>query len=284
MLQKGHHDLVWWGDALGASTHFGGAGNAGTLNDALGGFMVGADAAINAHLRAGIFAGYSNDNFTLPTRSASGSSNNVFLGVYGGRNIGRILLSAGASYGQNYLSTNRSVGLPGLNEAETSSYDATTAQVFGQIGYRLTYAVMKHRVNVLPFAQLAYVSLSSAAFQELGGSAALHGYGTSLSTAYSSFGARADTGFTLKGRALTAFASLAWQHGYGTINPVELMSFAQGQPFAVQGVGVSHDAALTQLGVAMRLTPKISANIAYNGTFAKQLSNNGVNAAINWKF
>ena len=284
MTQAGQHAIVFWGDGLGAGTHFQSNGNAGTLTDALGGFVVGADAALSPQIRAGLFAGYSNASVSLPSRAASGSSDDAYVGLYGGRRLGPVLLSLGATYGQNYLSTTRSVSLPGINEAETSRYDASTAQIYGQVGYPLTTIIKAHRVNLLPFAQLAYINLSSAAFQESGGSAALHGYGSTLSMGISTIGARAETNFTLKGRTIAAFAKLGWQHAYGTVNPTEALSFPSGQPFTVQGVSTGRDAAITQLGLAVRLTPKISANIAYNGSFARHVTSNGVNAGLDWHF
>jgi uncharacterized protein with beta-barrel porin domain len=284
MTQKGNHAIVFWGEGLGAGTHFSSNGNAGTLTDALGGFVVGADAALNPQIRAGLFAGYSNASFSLPTHAATGSSDDAYVGLYGGRRLGPVLLSLGATYGQNYLSTTRSVSLPGVNEADTSRYDASTAQIYGQVGYPLTTIIKAHRINLLPFAQLAYINLSSAAFQESGGSAALHGYGSTLSMGISTLGARAATNFIFKGRAVTAFAKLGWQHAYGTVNPTEALSFLSGQPFTVQGVSTGRDAAITQLGLAVRLTPKISANIAYNGAFASHVTSNGVNAGLDWTF
>jgi fibronectin-binding autotransporter adhesin len=78
----------------------------------------------------------------------------------------------------------------GFGDSLRADYDAGTAQVFGELGYRIDLG----RVAFEPFAGLAYVNLHSDGFQRdrrRGGAVRLTGDDTSLG--YSTLGLRAST-------------------------------------------------------------------------------------------
>lgn len=123
---------------------------------------MGGDAAIGDHWRAGLVAGYSHTSFDLDARASSGNSDNYHLGVFGGGQWGAFGLRAGGAYTRHKLETARTVDFSGFSDALAADYDAGTAQVFGEAGYRFDTDALHFE----PFVGLAYVSVRNDGFTE----------------------------------------------------------------------------------------------------------------------
>ena len=183
-----------WGQAFGSWGSSDGDGNAAALSRSTGGFITGLDVTFPGGRggdvwRAGLAGGYQYTSINVGDRSSSGRIDTYHLAAYGGRQIGPLGLRAGASYGWHDISTSRSIVFPGFSDTTKANYDAGTAQVFGEIGYALTY----RQFALEPFAGLAYVSVRTAGFTEAGGAATLTGAGGTSDT--TSFDARLACGF-----------------------------------------------------------------------------------------
>ena len=141
---------------------------------------------------------------------------------------------------------------------------AGTAQAFGEMGYRFKV----EEVILEPFANLAYVNLSSAGFSETGGTGALNVAASGANPAFTTLGLRASTSFILDDGAIaTARAMFGWRHAFGDTTPTSGMTFPGGSAFTIAGVPMAGDAALLDLGLDLSFAPGATLGLAYGGQF-----------------
>ncbi|MDQ0304647.1 outer membrane autotransporter protein [Ancylobacter polymorphus] len=279
-LAEGYAPTLWaqgyggWGNTWSN-------GNAASISNTIGGFLMGADVAVAENARAGLFGGYSRSTFDVDGRSSSGSANNYDLGLYAGAQFGAVALRGGASYTWHDLSMSRSVVFPGFAESLKGKDTTGTAQVFGEIGYDVEVGAIAFE----PFLGLAYVNVSGASLGEEGGAAALSVSTDDMSTVYSTLGVRLATTVEVGGRTLTPYATLGWQHAFGDVTPSSTMQFAGGlTPFSVSGVPVAEDALLVEAGLSYALSPTAQIGATYAGQLAGDASQNAFTAQFSLKF
>jgi len=270
-----------WGQGFGSWGHRNSDGNAARVDRSIGGFFVGADAPIFDTWRFGAVAGYSRTSFDADARQSSGTSDNYHLGLYGGTTFGDLAFRSGISYSWHDISTVRSVTIPGFADSLKGKYDAGTAQVFGDFGYRMRVA----NVAFEPFANLAYVHLHTDAFTEKGDAAALASPSASTSTTFTSLGLRASTTFDL-GKALAKVRGAAgWRHAYGDVTPGATTHFSSGGDASfISGVPIARDAAMAEAGLDVTLSPAAVLSISYGGQFGSRSLDQTLRANFNVKF
>jgi outer membrane autotransporter protein len=247
------------------------------------GFLMGIDTPIGPNWRAGLAGGYSGSSFDVSSLSTSGNANNYDLVVYGGARYGDLGIRLGAAYSWSDVSANRSVAFPGFSDQLGSSYDARTAQVYGEIGYALHPLA---GTMIEPLADLAYVNVATDGFGETGGAAALSANSANFGTTYSVLGARISHDLDLgDGSALTASARLGWQHAFGDTTPSTTLAFiGTATPFSVSGVPINENAAIVQAGIAYAPLPGLSLGITYAGQLAPNAQENSFNGTVDFKF
>jgi len=280
-VQDGQGGLAWWGQFVGAWGHHDSDGNAASTRHTSGGFLVGADRALGDSARLGVAAGYTQTAVNTTARASSMSSRDLDLSVYAGTQLGALGLRAGAAYGWHTLDGTRFVAVPGLVGHELSRYDAGTAQVFGEAGYRFAFK----RASLEPFAQVAHVRLHTDGFQEHGGAADLDGMGETRSVSYSTLGARAASNFALHGdQTLSLHAMLGWRRAYGSVVTVTSMAFASGQSFAVQGLPIARNALAADAGLTVQLAKHASFDLSWQGQLAHHAVDSGFRGSFDWRF
>ena len=124
--QEGPDGKAVWSRGFGAWGRTGSDGNAARLNHSTGGFLLGTDARLSQHWRAGALAGYSRTRFDVG--NASGSSDNFHLGLYGGAQWGRLGLRLGAAHTWHALRVSRPVAFAGYADGLKSDYRAGTTR------------------------------------------------------------------------------------------------------------------------------------------------------------
>ncbi|GGA44220.1 autotransporter outer membrane beta-barrel domain-containing protein [Dyella nitratireducens] len=272
--------LTWWGQFVGSWDRLDGNGNAATLSDTIGGFLLGADMPLGDHARVGLASGYTQTGFQASQRGATGNSDDAYLSVYAGTQLGSLALRAGAAYTQHSLTMNRSLVLPDMSEATWSRNKAYTAQVFGEAGYAFAFKA----ATLEPFAQAAHVALNSDGFQERGGASALSGSGSNHAVTYTTLGAHVNTHFAFNGDAFTAYGTLGWRHASGYVEPYNVMAFANSDPFTVQGVPIARNALVVDAGLMVQVTPAVSFSVAYDGQLAHRAVDSGFKGGVTWRF
>ncbi|MBN9218983.1 MAG: autotransporter domain-containing protein [Mesorhizobium sp.] len=272
--------FVVWGQAFGSWATIKGDGNAAGLDRSTGGFIAGGDGAIGDAWRLGVLTGYSHSSFHADDRASSGSSDNYHLGVYGGGQWGAFGLRGGAAYSWHRIETGRTVGLPGFADALTANYDAGTAQVYGEAGYRID----TQQAAFEPFANLAYVNLHTDGFTETGGAAALTASASNTDTTFSTLGIRASTDFSLSGVPVTARGTLGWRHAFGDVTPTSTLAFSGSDAFSIAGTPIARDAAVIEAGLDFAVTGKATLGLTYSGQFGNGSSDNGFKARLGVEF
>jgi len=270
-----------WGQGFGSWSQTGSDGNAARLTHSTGGFLTGLDAPVFDGWRLGVMAGYSHTSFEANDRRSSGSSDNYHVGLYGGTAWGGLALRTGAAYTWHEIATSRSVAFPGFVDSLKGDYSAAMAQVFGELAYGYDAGPARFE----PFANLAYVNLSTDRFTELGGAAALTSASTTTDATFGTIGLRASTGFELGGARFTAKGVIGWRHAFGDTTPLAIQRFAAGgDSFSIWGVPIARDAATLEAGLDYAITRDAVLGVAYNAQLGSDAADQGVRANFNVKF
>lgn len=270
-----------WGRAFGAWGTTASDGNAARLRHDVGGAFVGADGLVGDNWRVGLLAGYSRSTFRVSDRSSSGASDNYHLGIYGGSQFEALAFRSGASISWHDITTSRAVSFAGFaTNSLQGRQKARTAQVFGEVGYGIRVGALGFE----PFANLAYVNLSTDGFSETGGPAALNVRGRSSGVTFTTLGLRASQQFNLGAMNLTARGTIGWRHAFGDVTPISVASFAGGTPFSIAGLPIAKNAAVVEAGLDLNLTPQATLGISYGGQFGSRLSDQSLKGNFTWKF
>ena len=270
-----------WGTVIGAWGHLDGDGNAATLDQDTQGFLIGADAPVGDAWRIGVFGGYSTTSFDVDSRASSGSSDNYHAGVYGGANWGPIALRTGATYTLQKMETQRRVAYADANEKLDADYDAHSTQVFGELGY----TIQTDQVALQPFAGLSYVKVTTDAFHESGGAAALKSSGGDNDATMGTIGFQADGAILSRNGTLFNLRGVfGLRHAFSGANPDLAMSFDGGDRFVVAGAPIAENAFVIDTGVGVVLTPVTSASLSYVGQLASGSEAHSVVAEVSLAF
>lgn len=273
--------LSVWAQGFGSWGHTRGDGNAARLDRQTGGVFFGADAPVFDNWRFGAVAGYSHTGFDARDRHSSGSSDNYHVGLYGGGTWGDLAFRTGAAYAWHDISVSRNVVFPGFDESLKGSYDAGTAQVFGELAYGFDLGAGR----IEPFANLAHVNLHTEGFRETGGAAALAAGSSSTGTTFATLGLRGSAAFELGGAPVTARGMLGWRHAFDDVAQTSTARFAGGgNAFTVAGVPVARDVAVIEAGLDFALTPSAAIGVSYGGQFGSGAVDQSFKASFSAKF
>ncbi|OCC06976.1 hypothetical protein BA190_01780 [Labrys sp. WJW] len=275
----------FWAQGFGSWGHLGGGGRDARVDHDTGGFLIGFDTLVQGPFlqdwRLGAFAGYSHSSFDVDARAASGKADNYHIGLYAGRQWNALALRLGATYTWHDIDSDRTVAMPGYVNRLTTSYDAATAQLFGELGYRIDAGTFR----LEPFVNAAYLNLHTDGFRETGGDAALAGGSDSTNLGFTTLGAKAATSFDLtEGTVATLQASLGWRHAYGDVKPTAALALANGSVFAAAGTPIARDALVVDTGVSVAFSEAISLGVSYSGQFGNKAVDQSVRGNFVWRF
>ncbi|HWM30916.1 MAG TPA: autotransporter domain-containing protein [Methyloceanibacter sp.] len=126
---------AFWTRGYGAWGDFKGDGNAASADRDLGGFISGIDTQISGTWRAGLAAGGSWSNISVGDRHSHAEVESFQLAGYAGGMAGPLALRGGGAWAWQDIDTDRAVMFPGFFERQSTSYDADTGQIFGEVAY-----------------------------------------------------------------------------------------------------------------------------------------------------
>jgi len=273
--------MTAWAQGIGDWGHTDGDGNAAVLRRSTGGVISGVDATFDERWRLGLAGGYSQSSLNVDDRRSAATINNYHLALYGGGQLGAWGLRGGAAFAAHTIDTDRAIVFPGFFDVAKASYDAHTAQMFGEVGRSFALGP----VALEPFAGLAYVHLDTGRFAETG-AAALTGRDGAFATAFTTLGLHgAGTVALADGKPLTVRGTLGWRHAFGDVTPEALLAFRDGGlPFTVAGVPITRDALLVEAGIGFNLMRNASIGLTYSGQLARAAQDHAARGEINWKF
>lgn len=275
-----------WGHGFGGWTNMSGDGNAARSKSSIGGFISGIDTQVFDNWRLGVLASYSQTNFRLNERMSSGTSDDYTIGTYAGTEMpaanGTVAFRSGLSYTWHNIEMKRGVAFAGFDDKLSSSYDAGSFQVFGELGYKLS---VNEKASFEPYANLAYVRLKTDGFSETSTQGAgLNVEENSMNTTLSTLGFRATALLNEKVIPVKARADIAWRHAFGDERSSSVASFAGSDGFVIGGTSIGKDTALISGGFDFDLSKAALLNVSYQGQFGSGLTQNGVNANLRMKF
>ncbi|MGH6762392.1 MAG: autotransporter domain-containing protein [Phyllobacterium sp.] len=273
-----------WSQAFGVWSDVDSTANAAGLESSVGGVLFGGDVAISENWRLGVLGGYSHTTFESEEATSSGSSKNTHLGVYGGAEWGAVALRTGAAYTWHDIETRRtprfSSYLYDFDGRPTAEYDAGTAQVFGELGYRMSVA----NLRLEPFAGLAHASVRTDRFAEDGSGMGVRAAPSTTSTTFTTLGIHAATDFNTGSQSIIVRGMLGWRHAFGDIVPTSTLAFAGGTPFEIEGLPISEDALALEAGLDLAITPAANLDFSYKGQLGDGARQHAFNAALAIKF
>ncbi|MFA1676864.1 autotransporter domain-containing protein [Rhizobium mongolense] len=269
-----------WGQAYDARGTAGGDGNAAGYDRSAGGFLAGGDVLLG-DWRLGLAGGYGHSSYKVDARAASAEADNYTLALYAGTRIEALSLNFAAAHSWHSIHTARGIVFQSFADKATASYDARSAQAFGEAGYELSYEFARFE----PFANLAHVHLATDGYREEDkNGAGLTSSSSSSDVTYTTLGLHADSDFDVDGMAVKSHGTLGWRHAFGDVVPRAVHGFAGGQNFAISGTPVAKDAAIVEVGLDFRLAANASLAVSYEGQIASSLQKHGVTANLRVRF
>ncbi|MDX8457446.1 autotransporter outer membrane beta-barrel domain-containing protein [Mesorhizobium humile] len=193
----------FWMQGAGLARSLDSDGNAADADANTGAFFAGIDAAVGDGWTLGFLGGISVTSPDIDDRASSADIASVHLGAYGGGAIDSVRLKFGAGYSHHDIDTSRSPAFVGFSDELSASYGASTLQAFGEASRPFDLGALK----LDPFANLAYVHLSTDGFAEDGGAAALSSGGFSSDATFATLGARVSQKIVVVGTSFEARAS-----------------------------------------------------------------------------
>ncbi|RUL78793.1 autotransporter-associated beta strand repeat-containing protein [Dyella choica] len=269
-----------WTAAMARGSSHQGDGNASTLDANGGGMLLGADAPIGDVARVGALIGTGNLSDSVGSLDSTAHAHTRHAGVYGSLQMRGFQLMSGAFYGWQHLSTDRHVDFRNVAGANTTRYNANTAQGYVDASYVFTLG----RGTLAPFVDLAAQRLHTDAFSESGTAAALSGNAHTSTQTYGMLGLRGAAKVDPQG-TVQAHASLGWQHAWGDTNPAATMQLVSGSnAFTVQGTPVAHNAMAITAGLRFLATSHLSLDATYNGQFASRVNDQAAHLSLTYAF
>ena len=245
-------------------------GNSGSLAKQLGNFalkhstkglMLGTDWAVSPDWRLGIIG--SKTQTRMDSYQFDGALDSWLAGAYALRQEGPLALRLGAVYGSHDGSTKRHVAFNGFRDRLKGRYDATTQQIFGQVGYNLDIA----HFDIEPYVQVGYQRYQRDAYTEKGGDAALQYDGQAQEHYSSDLGLRLARTFALdQGMRLTPRLDVGWKHLYGNVRGTSHQRLVSGGgTYTIEGVELDRDSVLLQAGLDLAVSPRHTFGLSYSG-------------------
>ncbi|WP_338881126.1 autotransporter domain-containing protein [Achromobacter veterisilvae] len=257
-----------WAQVFGNWSTFGSDGNASSVSQSSGGLFVGGDGAVGGGWRLGGALGYIGSHSSIADTASRTNVDSYTATLFGGRNFpagpGHVRFMAGAAYTWHDIDTKRDVAAGSLAQRLESSYHASSTQVFTELGYHLP---LGDAYSIEPYAGVAWNQLRTRDFDETGGTAALHGAGSSDDVTSTTLGLRGAWLFGSDRAPGRLTATLGWRHAMGDVKPRQELAFEGGSTFSVTGVPIARDAAVLGLGAEMAITRNTTAGVAYDAQF-----------------
>ena len=179
------------------------------------------------------------------------------------------------------METDRKVTVGAINNTLTSSYDVTTDQFFGEVGYEIDAGTSRF---IEPFLNVAWAKSDTDSYRESGGITALTGGGTSSDQVTSLLGVRVGQRFNARSIPARVHGSVGWQHIFGDLNDSATHSFAGSNRLTVEGAAFDDNAAVLTLEADLQITESLTLGATYTGRFSSDNQNNTLRANLNWQF
>lgn len=269
-----------WGQLVGSWGQWDSDGNAATLDRSIGGLILGGDALVWNGFRFGMLGGYSRSDFSLDSHASSGTGDAYMLAAYGGGELGIFTVIGGVANSWYSFDTSRSVTFYDFTDRLGASYDATIQQAWCEAASSIEADAARFE----PFANLAYVRLSTDDFTESGGAAALNVASNDADTTFTTFGLRAETVVSRGSTDVMLRGMVGWRHAFGDTPTSKMRFVSGGNDFTIAGVPLGQDSLMLDAGIGLTLTEDATLGFAYGGLFSPDAQDHSANISLNVRF
>ncbi|MDE1159489.1 MAG: autotransporter domain-containing protein [Neorhizobium sp.] len=248
----------FWMAGLGASTRISGDGNAAGIDGGTGGLVIGADNETVGGWHLGGALGYSHTS-----SSGEADADSYHAALYASNSWGPFSFTGGALYSKSEIETDRSLSFGTFSDRLKANYDSATRQAFADI----SWGFKADKLELRPFADVAYVSLDTDGFAENGGAAALSARSGTDNLTFTTIGVRWSTEVQADEIPVMLSGMAGWRHAVGDVTPATTFSYAGGSPFMIEGVAVPRDTAVIEASIAAPLSKTARLKLTYTGEF-----------------
>ncbi|WP_458128911.1 autotransporter outer membrane beta-barrel domain-containing protein [Pseudomonas sp. Z2-11] len=257
----GHGNGQVWVQAIGNSGSLAKQPGGVAMKHSTQGLMLGTDWAVSPDWRLGLIG--STTRTRLDGDQFDGALDSWLVGAYALRQDGPLALRLGVVHGNHDGSTKRHVAFNRFRDRLKGRYDATTQQVFGQLGYQLDIG----HFELEPYAQVGYQRYQRGGFTEKGGDAALQYNGQAQEHFSSDLGLRLARPFLLdRGMRVTPRLDIGWKHLYGDVQGSSHQRLARGSStYHIKGGELDRDSLLLQAGLDLAVSPRHTLGLSYSG-------------------
>src|SRR5450830_97378 len=252
------YDVGVWGQGFDGHANQSERDNVSGYSANYNGLLLGADAEVTDHVRAGGLFSYAKTSMsnTGDNSGTSASVNSYGLSAYGSYTGEPWYVNVLAGVAKQQYSTTRDVSYTGFSGVANGSFNGLQYTTAVQAGYPLNVEQWLPGVTVTPLAGLSYSTLRQDGYSETGGS----GAGLSINAANttslkSELAVKAETSFDTSYGKLQPLVQVGWHHEYHDSRMQSTASFADDTTgttsFATQSAKPVSDTGALSLGVTL---------------------------------
>ena len=259
-MATGEHsyDVGVWGQVFDGHANQSERDNVSGYSANYNGLLLGADAEVTDHVRAGGLFSYAKTSMSNSgdNTGTSASVNSYGLSAYGSYTDDPWYVNVLAGVAKQQYSTARDVSYTGFSGVANGSFHGLQYTTAVQAGYPLNVEQWLPGVTVTPLAGLSYSTLRQDGYSETGG----NGAGLSVNAAdanslKSELAVKAETSFDTSYGKLQPLVQVGWHHEYHDSRMQSTASFADDTTgttsFATQSAKPVSDTGALALGVTL---------------------------------
>lgn len=245
------------------------------------GVLLGIDSIFDNGWQGGLASGYTQTTFDGGYRS-SAEGYKYDIGVYGSKSFDNLMIRSGVTYSLYNIDTKRPIQYYAQQDHLTGSYSTNVSQVFVEMGKK----IILNKVNIEPFANLAYVNVQTDHINEHGGAASLHADKQNAEAKTSILGLRMDTQLPVgQSLSLNFHHELGWQYQFGHVNrDMSLALKGENQGFTVSSAPASRNGVVIKVGADLLMNKSAKLYLDYSGTLSANYQDNRVALGVEWQF
>ncbi len=274
-----------WFAGYGSWGNTRGDGNAQKVSREIGGFFIGYDLVKSDNLSLGVLAGYGTAVIDVDQNPAQlrgrATTDDLHLAGYAAFRAGKLVTTAGLATMQRKMNTRRTAQFPGFSDSLSAEYDTNVTQAFAELALALPYKALA----LEPFAQAAYVSVTTDRFAERGGLARLRSEKATDGFFVTTLGARVKYGLPAGNGKWGMVLDAGYRHFAGgrSTTPIDF-AFPSGPLFSIAGTDLGRDVAALGAAVMGQIASNVTIDVGYRGQMGREVKDHGLRGSVTVAF
>jgi len=285
------YDVGVWGQVFDGHANQSERDNVSGYSANYNGLLLGADAEVTDHVRAGGLFSYAKTSMSNSgdNTGTSASVNSYGLSAYGSYTDDPWYVNVLAGVAKQQYSTARDVSYTGFSGVANGSFHGLQYTTAVQAGYPLNVEQWLPGVTVTPLAGLSYSTLRQDGYSETGG----NGAGLSVNAAdanslKSELAVKAETSFDTSYGKLQPLVQVGWHHEYHDSRMQSTASFADDTTgttsFATQSAKPVSDTGALALGVTLLESKNLKVAARYTVEAGSGYVGQTADVQVRWQY